>query len=423
MLKCRYRKQDGAVLILVGIVLFALLGMAGLVIDLGSLYVAKTEVQSAMDSCALSAAQELDGANDALTRATNAGLTVGNANKVGYQKASVQVTGGEITYSDSLGGSYSSNFTPVANASYAKCTHTTSGILAYFIELVGGASTNSVAATAVATRAHSQSSCAIPIGALPKVGGTAPDYGYTVGEWVNVYPDNSGGPGTFGIYNLDGSTDANETKKEMSDPGYCGTKVGDAVGDTSKTPGAKTSIIEPWNRRFGIYKNNGDPATQRPDKTGYAYTAKNWGKTSDAYSGIPGATADATAANFKTKRLAYANYASNDADTKVSSGDAITGLSIDSGGYKKTATGGAPPVSGQHYQYGKNARIVAVPVISSTNTILDFLCVLMLQPIDPNLGTYTQFEYIGNASNGKSPCITNGLAGGSYGPLVSALVQ
>ncbi len=81
------KKERGVILPIVGLTLAVLLGMAGLVIDLGAMFVAKTELQSAVDSCALAAAQELDGAADALTRGTSAGLTAGNANKVQYQKA------------------------------------------------------------------------------------------------------------------------------------------------------------------------------------------------------------------------------------------------------------------------------------------------------------------------------------------------
>lgn len=81
-----HHKQNGAILIIVGLTLAVLLGLAGLVIDLGGLFVAKTEMQSAVDSCALAAAQELDGNADALIRAANAGRTSGNVNKVHYQK-------------------------------------------------------------------------------------------------------------------------------------------------------------------------------------------------------------------------------------------------------------------------------------------------------------------------------------------------
>ena len=48
----------------------------------------KTELQTAMDSCALAAAQELDLQPTAIDRATSAGLTAGNLNAVNFQSAS-----------------------------------------------------------------------------------------------------------------------------------------------------------------------------------------------------------------------------------------------------------------------------------------------------------------------------------------------
>ena len=56
--------QRGAILPMVGLTLVVVLGFAGLVIDIGGMFVAKTELQSALDSCSLSAAAELDGAAD-----------------------------------------------------------------------------------------------------------------------------------------------------------------------------------------------------------------------------------------------------------------------------------------------------------------------------------------------------------------------
>lgn len=60
--------QRGAVAIIVGICIVVLVGMIGLVVDMGHLFVFKTELQNAADSCALAAAKELDGASDALDR-------------------------------------------------------------------------------------------------------------------------------------------------------------------------------------------------------------------------------------------------------------------------------------------------------------------------------------------------------------------
>lgn len=416
----------GVVLPLVAVGLTALLGFGGLVIDLGSLFVAKTELQSALDSCALAAAQELDGAADALSRATNAGLTAGNFNKVGYQETTAGITTEEVTFSDTLAGSYSTSFAPAANARYARCNHTTNGIPAYLIQLVGGSTSNSVGAVAVATRAHAQSSCPLPIGIRPKPGGTAPNYGYLVGEWITMLydPTQSGQPSEMGWYNLDGSTNAAETQKEVAGTGYCGSKVGDTVG----TPGAKVAVSDEWNSRFGIYKNNGDMAAMRPDFTGYVYcqsatnpscTETNWANPvpQNAYSGTPTAGSHATAANFLTKRLAYANYA--DTGTTINEGDAITGLNLKPGGFKDLATAGT---SGQHREYGKNRRVVLVSVVSPASKIIDYACMLMLQPVT-NTTVAVQLEFLGNAGDPGTPCTTNGLAGGAAGPMVPTLVQ
>ena len=56
---CSRRPQRGVVVIVFGLMLVVLIGFAGLVIDLGRLFVIKTELQNAMDAWALSAASQL----------------------------------------------------------------------------------------------------------------------------------------------------------------------------------------------------------------------------------------------------------------------------------------------------------------------------------------------------------------------------
>lgn len=51
-------RQDGAVIVTVALVLLFLLGFMAIALDFGHLFVVKTELQTAMDSCAL-AAQKL----------------------------------------------------------------------------------------------------------------------------------------------------------------------------------------------------------------------------------------------------------------------------------------------------------------------------------------------------------------------------
>ena len=105
-----------------------LLGFMAIALDFGHLFVVKTELQTATDSCALAAVQELDGASDALIRASNAGMTAGNLNKANFQGAAAAIVATDITFSDSLIGAYSHTFAPIASAKYAKCAHTKSGM-------------------------------------------------------------------------------------------------------------------------------------------------------------------------------------------------------------------------------------------------------------------------------------------------------
>ena len=66
------RDQAGTVAILWGISLVAFIGFLAITLDVGRLGATQTELQSFADNVALAAAGELDGKNDAITRATNA---------------------------------------------------------------------------------------------------------------------------------------------------------------------------------------------------------------------------------------------------------------------------------------------------------------------------------------------------------------
>jgi uncharacterized membrane protein len=71
MVRCRSR-EDGFVLIVTCIVLAILLGLAGLGIDIGRMYVIKSELQAFSDAAALNAALQLDGTDAGLDRARHA---------------------------------------------------------------------------------------------------------------------------------------------------------------------------------------------------------------------------------------------------------------------------------------------------------------------------------------------------------------
>ncbi len=66
------KDESGTVAILWGTALVAFLGFLAITLDVGRLQATHTELQSFADNVALAAAGELDGRNDAITRATNA---------------------------------------------------------------------------------------------------------------------------------------------------------------------------------------------------------------------------------------------------------------------------------------------------------------------------------------------------------------
>lgn len=417
--------QRGAVILLFCLLLFFVLGFMGIAMDFGRLFIVKNELQTAMDSCALAAAQELDGQSTALTRANSAGLTAANMNRVNLQSSTWdgkgQVSTADMTFKDA-------GFVPTtvpASARYVQCQHSQAGVRMWLLQTMGlftgdtalYPATRSVVASAVATRASSQSTCPVPVAIKAKTGGTGPDYGFVVGEWVTVF-DKAGGAsnGEMGWYNLDGSNSASETSKELSEGGSCGTRIGDTLG----TPGAQTSVNTEWNYRFGIYKNNEYPSEEHPDQSGYAYTSNNWKNPmpQNAFAGTPASGSHATAQNYVTKRAAFASFADTGVDLKdgalIAFGDKNTLNS-----FKNLATPGA---TGEHHQYGYNRRLVVVPVINASAKVLDYVCMFMLAPLTgPN--DPAQMEFRGNAGNVGSPCTTNGIPGGAAGPLVPVLVR
>ena len=417
------RGQKGAVIVTVALFMLFLLGFMGIALDFGRLFIVRTELQTAMDACALAAAQELDGQADSIARAQSAGVTAGNLNRVNLQSADwagqPQLTPASLTFR-------AADFTVTtvsADARYAQCQHTQASIQLWLLQALGAFSgdnalfpaTGSVAAGAVATRASSQTSCPLPLMLRPVPGGSAPNSGFPVGQWITLLlGHNAAAGGQIGWANLDGSNSASETEAEML--GYCGTEVGDTLG----TPGVQSAIADAWNFRFGIYRNGTNASQHSPDVSGYAYTALNWPSRANAFNGPTPAGAHPTAANFVTKRAEYASCA--DTGTRVrgpGSCEQITGLSLNS--FQDLALPG-PTAVGGHRTYGVRSRVAPVAVVDASNRVIDYACMFMLQPLSIPMSN-VQLEFLGNAGAPGSPCTTSGLPGGNAGPLVPVLVR
>lgn len=404
-------RQHGAVAIIVALCLTLLIGMIGLVVDLGHMFVIKTELQNAADSCALAAARELDGNTDSLERAENAGITVGQRNNVDLQNESASILPSDVTFSDNL--SPNANYVSrsggaTVSSKYVMCTLRRSGIAMWFMQALGFGN-QAVAARAVATLEPSQTSCAIPLGICkPPVaatscadGGLPDSEGMCVGDWLSGKFDNSDGlTGSFNWIDFSPpSGGASELAGVLEGAGQCNLAVTDEVGQT----GVIQSAAVAWNSRFGLYKPGGGNPTlssAAPDFTGHSYTAVSFPAERNAFS------------DFLLKRNTHTPY----------QGNVATGLTI-----------GIPPFSAatatQLETSGSNRRLAIAPVVncggwatSQTVPIVNWACILMLHPID-DPGDLVRMEYRGLSNLSNSPCATFGVPGGAAGPLVSVLVQ
>src|SRR5579863_2307493 len=76
----RAGREDGQVIVIMVLFLVVLLGFAGLVVDVGRVYVAQRELQQAVDAAALAAAQDLPTTAAANSDVTTYSALAGNKN-------------------------------------------------------------------------------------------------------------------------------------------------------------------------------------------------------------------------------------------------------------------------------------------------------------------------------------------------------
>lgn len=410
-------RQRGAIAVAFILLAALLLAFMGLATDIGRLYVSKSELQNAADSCALAAAAALTGANpNQLQIAEDFGITTGTRNLMAMQGTPVSISpNSEITFSDQLDGTYRTRSAISAgearNMRYARCTlaEQVSTIILQVANAIPGQSIpplTTVNSTAVATTAPSNTNCPLPVAVCKK--GDAPTYGLTPGEWLQ------------GIFNA-GNQQIEGAFKWVEYPGYeTNSQLAQIItSNVCEISNASTveshqgyidAMLTAWNTRLGIYKPGGPTVAEaQPDATGWIYDPIQWPAQNNAYpdyanrrgqaspkhqTGIPG-NQDEVPGSFP---LPNPNNWAADAD----------------------------------FQSGNDRRMVAGPVVdcdalggNGTTQILDWACYLMLNPVfNPNKDTM-RLEFTGLASNPASGCVSAGMPGGptAGGPKVPTLVQ
>jgi hypothetical protein len=399
------RREDGVVAIVAALTLVALMGFAGLVLDLGRLYVNKTELQNAADACALAAANELvcePGFGACLENAERAGIFTGSRNKANFQASPVAMLPDDIKFDTTNGPAthfLSRTHGARAEARFAMCTAQVTGIVPWFMGVLG-VGAQSVAATAVATLAPGQTSCnAAPLG-ICAINPAGPGFGFVPGAWIASNYTHTGNTAYLvnGLRWIDfqsGAGGARQVQDQlMGDQAACGI----VPGATIRTKDGASDARKAWNTRFGIYTGDTRVTSAAPDKTGYAYPSRDSGLNVSAY------------ANYRSQQALRTPFTAAD--------------------YTPDSSGISTPISAaSHLAHGAERRLIAVPVIDclvpapASAPILGMACALMLNPM-ANGGSGTVYlEWRGLASDAASPCHSAGLAGGTSGALVTTLVQ
>jgi hypothetical protein len=426
------KRQKGAVILTVALSMLFLLGFMGIAIDFGRLFIVKTELQTAMDSCALAAARELDGALDSLDRATNAGRTAANLNKFHFQRKSAGVEDTrvtfEVTFSDRLdpdGSTYSKHFSPVTKARYARCTQLSAGLAPWLLHAFTAFSGNEsyaadrgVFATAVATLTPAQTNCMLPIGLCQKSGGTS----FAPGEWIlgvnddTTTDDVTGNFRWLDFYEKGGGT--RQVRDLMTGKGQC-----DLPGtNTFVKSGNSNGAISGWNTRFGIYKGGEKFPNPLPDSTGYSWYYDDG--VTDPSKLTPPPASTGRYSDLSTDGYGFRRSSTNPmdrpyqgiADLDIKAQDGITGQ--------------------QHIDSGASRRIATVPIVDcgaldtkAPVKISGMACILLLHPIEKKTSEKKRtgiiwIEYINDATaTENNACPTIGLPGGSTGVKVPTLVQ
>ena len=421
----------GAVALLTLLLLPVLAGFAALVIDVGRIYVFKTEVQNAMDACALAASAPLTGANNPaiFDQARAYGLALSDPTKVGaaardtasvnrlhFQRDNFNNANVSVEFSSALSGqpwvaATSLNYAGITpqTAKFVRCSYLDTNNALFLVPLLrplapGAISTMSVGATAAASLAPSQSACAFPVAVCAASGSTAAsNYGHAIGERLTAVnnPGSGYGTGNFGWLDFTPpSGGASELRDLIAGSGSCSIAVGTPVGQ----PGVVSTAETVWNTRFGIYKSpTYTTSNGPPDFTGYSYPS-----SSNNF------------ADYEGRLAARAQFQGN----------------LPSSGNPSKIT------SAQHASVGAQRRIAVAAVVdcfvwhtspSSNPVVKDFSCILLLAPVrdggpaaqysETDANETMDIEYLGLANAAGSPCASSGLSGGTYGPLVPNLVQ
>lgn len=251
MYRRRAANDEGAVAVLVAVLMVALLGFAAIVVDAGAVYAQRRQMQTAADAAALAGVQELP------------------FDPAGAQAAADQYTTLNASNADQRDFTVSSTF--VANDTLlAEVQDTAMGL--FFARAVGIDSTPVGArATAVVGSPRVYGEGVMPFGIIA-TGTVSPPYGYSPGDWIDLIHKDDKNSGNWGFVDFKDYSSANQTKGIVSGGGTSKPLAIGAVVDTQ--PGAALNPIFGALNGYFACPPHGTEALVYDDSTGI-YEAKH----------------------------------------------------------------------------------------------------------------------------------------------------
>ena len=193
--------ERGFVLVTMAVSTVALFAALGLAVDVGRLFIAKSETQAFCDSAALGAALKLDGSADGITAAQNA---VANNSNV-WNLDSTQVTNYTVDFATSASGPWSTSPSPASGYIYAR-VQATVPLNLFFIPVVVPQQVQNVGSLSVAGQIQYNGNFPVGLGPFTAVGPNPndPNFGLVPGQQYDIqWPAYNGSRGGCGPSNPD----------------------------------------------------------------------------------------------------------------------------------------------------------------------------------------------------------------------------
>ncbi|MDN2677352.1 TadE/TadG family type IV pilus assembly protein [Janthinobacterium sp. SUN033] len=300
----RHDKQQGAIAIVLGLTLVVLFAMGGLVLDLGHLYIAKTELQNGADSSALAGAVELDQSAAGIDNAQTKAIAIAQKNRYDFS-TTLTITAANISFGPSPDGPWSSGASARTSPQGQTFIRVDTGSKTFATYLMGIAGIASTSASGVAVAGRFVNDVT-PIGvcAVDPANKTAQytypaapagtgltellEFGFRRGVTYNLFGLNplGGSSDPYLINPVDappGACDASHASANSTAPFMCtgsSAVVSSGSGKVYTNTGLSAGkIAAALNSRFDDYSSPSvcDPATAPPDTNIKEYPCKGGG--------------------------------------------------------------------------------------------------------------------------------------------------